>query len=151
MPGSATGPFATWPARSRPWSSIRARADSSPMPPACFAFAASGRPHAAWSKWLPTTSDNAGWLARWPRSTSTRETWLDVSSNGRWGETSVNRGSETPSGGRVLAILGFHKIGGPPAGGRDTWFYVSEATFSSFLSRLQEDDWRVIDLPTFLM
>jgi len=81
----------------------------------------------------------------------TRETWLDVSSNGRWGETSVNQGSETPPGGRVLAILGFHKIGGPPAGGRDTWFYVSEATFSSFLSRLQEDDWRVIDLQTFLM
>ncbi len=52
---------------------------------------------------------------------------------------------------QVLAILGFHKIGGPPAGGWDTWFYVSEATFVSFLSRLQEDAWHVIDLQTFLV
>src|SRR2546430_3668079 len=59
--------------------------------------------------------------------------------------------TETPSRGRVLAILGFHKIGGPPAGGWDTWFYVSEATFSSFLSQLQEGAWRVIDLQTFLV
>ena len=59
--------------------------------------------------------------------------------------------TETPSRGRVLAILGFHKIGGPPAGGWDTWFYVSEATFSSFLSQLQEGGWRVIDLQTFLV
>ena len=59
--------------------------------------------------------------------------------------------TETPSRGRVLAILGFHKIGGPPAGGWDTWFYVSEATFSSFLSQLQEGGWHVIDLQTFLV
>src|SRR2546430_9174208 len=59
--------------------------------------------------------------------------------------------TETPSRGRVLAILGFHKIGGPPAGGWDTWFYVSEATFSSFLSQLQEGAWHVIDLQTFLV
>jgi peptidoglycan/xylan/chitin deacetylase (PgdA/CDA1 family) len=51
---------------------------------------------------------------------------------------------------RVLAILSFHKIGGPPADGWDTWFYVSEATFVSFLSRLHEDSWHVIDLQTFL-
>src|SRR5438034_10442126 len=59
--------------------------------------------------------------------------------------------TETPSRGRVLAILGFHKIGGPPAGGWDTWFYVSEATFSSFLSQLREGGWRVIDLQPCLV
>jgi peptidoglycan/xylan/chitin deacetylase (PgdA/CDA1 family) len=51
----------------------------------------------------------------------------------------------------VLAILGFHKIGGPPAGGWDTWFYVSEATFSAFLSQLRDNAWHVIDLQTFLV
>jgi peptidoglycan/xylan/chitin deacetylase (PgdA/CDA1 family) len=51
---------------------------------------------------------------------------------------------------RVLAILSFHKIGGPPPGGWDTWFYVPEATFVSFLSQLREDSWHVIDLQAFL-
>jgi peptidoglycan/xylan/chitin deacetylase (PgdA/CDA1 family) len=52
--------------------------------------------------------------------------------------------------GRTLAILGFHKIGEPPADGWDTWFYIPEATFVEQLSHLQEDGWQVIDLATLL-
>ena len=85
------------------------------------------------------------------------ERWLDVCSSGRWGETSVigdtamALGADRQTGEQVLAILGFHKIGEPPTGNRATWFYVSEATFGSFLSRLQDDAWHVLDLQTFLV
>jgi peptidoglycan/xylan/chitin deacetylase (PgdA/CDA1 family) len=54
------------------------------------------------------------------------------------------------SNARTLAILGFHKIGEPPADGWETWFYIPEATFVEQLSRLREDGWQVIDLATFL-
>jgi peptidoglycan/xylan/chitin deacetylase (PgdA/CDA1 family) len=57
---------------------------------------------------------------------------------------------DSESGEQVLAILSFHKIGRPPADAQETWFYVSEATFGSFLSQLRQDDWHVIDLQTFL-
>jgi len=59
--------------------------------------------------------------------------------------------ADAQPGEQVLAILGFHNIGGPPAGDWDTWFYVSEATFGGLLGRIQENAWRVIDLPTFLV
>jgi peptidoglycan/xylan/chitin deacetylase (PgdA/CDA1 family) len=49
-----------------------------------------------------------------------------------------------------LAILGFHKIGEPPPGGWETWFFVPEATFAGHLRYLRENDWQVIDLETFL-
>jgi peptidoglycan/xylan/chitin deacetylase (PgdA/CDA1 family) len=52
--------------------------------------------------------------------------------------------------GRVLAILGFHKIGEPPPGGWETWFYIPEAPFADYLNYLREDGWAVIDLETFL-
>jgi peptidoglycan/xylan/chitin deacetylase (PgdA/CDA1 family) len=58
--------------------------------------------------------------------------------------------SDTQSQERVLAILGFHKIGAPPVGGWDTWFYVPEPTFEGFLTQLREEAWEVIDLETFL-
>lgn len=58
--------------------------------------------------------------------------------------------SQGRSGANVLAILGFHKIGEPPADGWNTWFYISESTFAGFLNRLREDGWHVIDLRTFL-
>ena len=32
--------------------------------------------------------------------------------------------------GNTVAILGFHKIGPPPAGGWESWFYVSEPGLS---------------------
>ena len=40
----------------------------------------------------------------------------------------------TKPDGRQLAILGFHKIGEPAAGGWETWFYIPEATFVEHLS-----------------
>jgi peptidoglycan/xylan/chitin deacetylase (PgdA/CDA1 family) len=52
--------------------------------------------------------------------------------------------------GRVLAILGYHKIGEPPSGGWETWFYIPEETFAEHLSYLRENGWQVIDLETFL-
>ena len=51
--------------------------------------------------------------------------------------------------GRTLAILGFHKIG-PAPGGWDTWFYVPQATFVSYLDYLKEDSWQVLDVAAFL-
>jgi peptidoglycan/xylan/chitin deacetylase (PgdA/CDA1 family) len=48
-----------------------------------------------------------------------------------------------------LAILGFHKIG-PAPGGWDTWFYVPQATFVSYLDCLKEDGWQVLDVAAFL-
>jgi peptidoglycan/xylan/chitin deacetylase (PgdA/CDA1 family) len=50
----------------------------------------------------------------------------------------------------TIAILGFHKIGPPPAGGWESWFYVSEHQFAGFLSDLKNDGWEVVDLDRFL-
>ena len=55
-----------------------------------------------------------------------------------------------PSDRQVLAILGFHKIGEPPAGHDRTWFYVPEETFATCLSYLKENGWSVLDLLGFL-
>jgi peptidoglycan/xylan/chitin deacetylase (PgdA/CDA1 family) len=49
-------------------------------------------------------------------------------------------------GDRTLAILGYHKIGEPPPGGWQTWFYVPEQTFVGHLSHLRQHGWQVIDL-----
>src|SRR5215216_3454893 len=49
--------------------------------------------------------------------------------------------------GRSLAILGYHKIGEPPPGGWQTWFYVPEEIFAGHLSYLREHGWQMIDLP----
>ena len=48
--------------------------------------------------------------------------------------------------GRSLAILGYHKIGEPPPGGWQTWFYVPEEIFVGHLSYLRDHGWQVIDL-----
>jgi peptidoglycan/xylan/chitin deacetylase (PgdA/CDA1 family) len=48
-----------------------------------------------------------------------------------------------------LAILGFHKIG-PAPDGWETWFYVPQATFVSYLEVLKEDGWQVLDVAAFL-
>ena len=65
-------------------------------------------------------------------------------------ETQNSLISSTQSGDRTLAILGFHKIGDPSPGGWETWFYIPEATFADQLRYLQENNWQVIDLATFL-
>jgi peptidoglycan/xylan/chitin deacetylase (PgdA/CDA1 family) len=49
-----------------------------------------------------------------------------------------------------VAVLGFHKIGQPAAGGWESWFYIPEQTFRRQLLTLGDVGWRVIDLGTFL-
>lgn len=61
-----------------------------------------------------------------------------------------SKGSLAQTSDRTLAILSYHKIGEPPAGGWRTWFYVPEETFVAQLSYLGENGWRVIDPATFL-
>jgi peptidoglycan/xylan/chitin deacetylase (PgdA/CDA1 family) len=53
-------------------------------------------------------------------------------------------------GDRNLAILGYHKIGGPPPDGWQTWFYVPEEIFVGHLNYLREHGWQVIDLLALL-
>ena len=49
-----------------------------------------------------------------------------------------------------LAILGYHKIGEPPAGTWTTWNYVPEATFARQLETLVESGYTVIDVSALL-
>ena len=49
-----------------------------------------------------------------------------------------------------VAILGYHKVGPPPPGGWETWFYVPEAIFVEQLAALRSSGWQPIDLMTFL-
>jgi peptidoglycan/xylan/chitin deacetylase (PgdA/CDA1 family) len=50
----------------------------------------------------------------------------------------------------ILAVLGFHKVGAPPPGGWDTWFYVPEATFLGYLTYLREHGWEAISVDRLL-
>lgn len=50
---------------------------------------------------------------------------------------------------KTVAVLGYHKVGAPP-GGWYTWSYVSAATFEAQLLYLKDNNWQVIDMPTFL-
>jgi peptidoglycan/xylan/chitin deacetylase (PgdA/CDA1 family) len=52
--------------------------------------------------------------------------------------------------GKQLAILSFHKIGKPPAGGWSTWFYIPEETFIRQLNYLKSGGWKVLDHSQFL-
>ena len=54
------------------------------------------------------------------------------------------------TGNSVLAILGFHKIGEPPAGARSTPWYIPEATFRNQLRYLSTNGWQVISVASFL-
>jgi peptidoglycan/xylan/chitin deacetylase (PgdA/CDA1 family) len=51
---------------------------------------------------------------------------------------------------RVLAILGYHKVGAPSAGAWETWYYVPRPTFVAQLGYLRDDGWSVIDVATML-
>jgi peptidoglycan/xylan/chitin deacetylase (PgdA/CDA1 family) len=51
---------------------------------------------------------------------------------------------------RTLTILGFHKIGKPAPGGWESWYYISEETFSNYLQYLHDHRWHVIDVAAFL-
>jgi peptidoglycan/xylan/chitin deacetylase (PgdA/CDA1 family) len=51
---------------------------------------------------------------------------------------------------KKLAVLGYHKVGKPYPGGWETWYYVAESDFVNQLKYLHENNWKVIDLSTFL-
>lgn len=51
---------------------------------------------------------------------------------------------------RRLAVLGFHKVGAPPANGWETWFYIPETTFVAQLTALKDAGWQVIGADAFL-
>jgi peptidoglycan/xylan/chitin deacetylase (PgdA/CDA1 family) len=59
-------------------------------------------------------------------------------------------GAPISSANSVLAILGFHKIGEPPAGARSTPWYIPEATFRNQLRFLSTNGWEVISIASFL-
>jgi peptidoglycan/xylan/chitin deacetylase (PgdA/CDA1 family) len=50
----------------------------------------------------------------------------------------------------TLAILGFHQVGPSSPGGWDTWYYIPEQVFVSFLTYLRDHDWTVIDVATLI-
>src|SRR5690348_8103337 len=54
------------------------------------------------------------------------------------------------SNGRKLAILSFHKIGEPPRGGWNSWFYIPEDTLVRQLTYLGTGGWEVIDQSRFV-
>jgi peptidoglycan/xylan/chitin deacetylase (PgdA/CDA1 family) len=56
----------------------------------------------------------------------------------------------TDMDGKQLAILSFHKIGEPSAGGWSTWFYIPEETFIRQLNDLKSGGWKVLDHSQFL-
>lgn len=49
-----------------------------------------------------------------------------------------------------LAVLGYHKIGPPPPGGWESWYYIPEAAFAAHLAYLAAAGWEVIDADAFL-
>lgn len=51
---------------------------------------------------------------------------------------------------KKVAVLSYHKVGEPAAGGWKTWFYIPEKTFADHLRFLQDDGWQAIDIRTFL-
>lgn len=51
---------------------------------------------------------------------------------------------------KVIAILGYHKVGDPPADGWYTWSYVPDAIFKAQLDYLKENNWQVISLKMFI-
>lgn len=57
------------------------------------------------------------------------------------------KGNGAPAA-QVLAILAYHKVGEPPPGGWETWFYVPEAAFAAHLTCLRDTGWQVINVAT---
>lgn len=50
-----------------------------------------------------------------------------------------------------ILVLAYHRIGEPPPGPWNDWFYVSEEAFTDHLRILQENGWTFIDLPRLLV
>src|SRR5258708_3911873 len=51
---------------------------------------------------------------------------------------------------RELLVLAFHKIGAPPRGSSNTWFYIPIPVFEGYLKWLRDGSWRGIDADTFV-
>ena len=51
---------------------------------------------------------------------------------------------------KIIAVLGYHKIGDPPPEGWHTWNYVSEILFTEHLEYLEQENWNVISDKEFL-
>lgn len=49
-----------------------------------------------------------------------------------------------------MLVLGYHRIGDPPPGQWNDWFYVSEQAFAEQLLALDDHGWTVIDLTQLL-
>ncbi len=49
-----------------------------------------------------------------------------------------------------LAVLGYHRIGPPPQGEWESWYFVSRSAFSRHLQLVQEAGWTCIDADRFL-
>jgi peptidoglycan/xylan/chitin deacetylase (PgdA/CDA1 family) len=49
-----------------------------------------------------------------------------------------------------ILVLAYHRIGDPPPGEWNDWFYVSEEAFAEHLRLLDKDGWTFIDLPRLL-
>jgi peptidoglycan/xylan/chitin deacetylase (PgdA/CDA1 family) len=50
-----------------------------------------------------------------------------------------------------ILVLAYHRIGEPPPGPWNDWFYVSEEAFTDHLRILHESGWAFIDLPRLLV
>ena len=51
---------------------------------------------------------------------------------------------------KILAVLGYHKIGKPAKGGWETWYYTGEEIFKTHLRAIQETGWPVLSAGQFL-
>src|SRR5262249_43971277 len=118
-------------------------------PPACSASATRPRRPAAWRRRRPTTSGTAGWRAPWPRSSSTPARSSATSWPAPWADDRPQPFSTGWLMTRLIAILGYHKIG-PWPGDWETWYYVPEETFAGHLRALREGGWRFLDASAFL-
>src|SRR5690349_8289889 len=64
--------------------------------------------------------------------------------------TQVTGSTELNAHQRHLCVLGYHKIGAPPADGWQTWFYIPEDIFVRQLSFLSDHAWEAINVATFI-
>lgn len=55
-----------------------------------------------------------------------------------------------PGQDRTIIVLGYHKIGEPPADGWETWYYVPRQVFRAQLQTLLATGWHPIDHATFV-
>jgi peptidoglycan/xylan/chitin deacetylase (PgdA/CDA1 family) len=59
---------------------------------------------------------------------------------------SRHRPAAAAGAGAGIAVLGFHRVGGPPAGSWETWYLVREDAFRAHLDYLDDEGWVFIAL-----